>query len=287
MGADSLLAKLDNADVHFRVLDYDGRRTETFHHPGRHAYVINRRILDSDVIFSVPKLKTHEKVGITCVIKGCVGTVGHKDSLAHHRFGAPTEGGDEYPTDRFSVRRMMSHLHDSVQKTSLDSASGRWLRLLDRTLRRATRFWTADSGGAWWGNDTCWRMAVDLARIITYADSSGKLHAKPIRSHLAVIDGIVGGEGNGPLSPTAVDSGYLIFGDCVVNVDIVAATLMGFDPQKLPIVWEPIELTQYPILARPPGEETIIHNGKGTSLRQLRSAVTDKYRSPRGWERHL
>jgi hypothetical protein len=130
-------------------------------------------------------------------------------------------------------------------------------------------------------------MAVDLARIITYADSSGKLRAKPVRSHLALIDGIVGGEGNGPLSPTAVDSGFLVFGDCVVNVDIAAATLMGFDPQKLPIVWGPTLLAMYPIMARPPSEETIIYNSKGISLRQLRSAVTNKYRSPRGWERYL
>ena len=116
----------------------------------------------------MPKLKTHEEVGITCAIKGCVGSVGHKDCLAHHRFGAPPDGADEYPCGLTGVRRMASHLHDFIQRHSIENSVGRNLRIFDRIVKRIIRSWMI-AGGAWWGDDTCWRMAVDRARILSYA----------------------------------------------------------------------------------------------------------------------
>jgi uncharacterized protein (DUF362 family) len=49
----------------------------------------------------------------------------------------------------------------------------------------------------------------------------------------AIIDGIVGMEGNGPLQGEARGSGVLIFGDDLVAVDATASRVMQIDPQKI------------------------------------------------------
>jgi uncharacterized protein (DUF362 family) len=49
----------------------------------------------------------------------------------------------------------------------------------------------------------------------------------------AIVDGIVGMEGNGPLQGQAKNSGVMIFGDDLVAVDATAARLMTLEPQKI------------------------------------------------------
>ncbi|MRR32097.1 DUF362 domain-containing protein, partial [bacterium] len=143
LGMESLFCELDaKSDQHYRVMNYNPMRTERFHTKGHHEYVVNRKILEADVIFSIPKLKTHEKVGISCALKGFVGTVAHKDSLPHHRFGAPEEGGDEYPDTRAGVQKLTSAYHERIQQTAPDSALGSTLRASYRILKRAIRPWT-------------------------------------------------------------------------------------------------------------------------------------------------
>ncbi len=283
LGGESLLAELGKCGSRFRVTDYNPKRIEVFHGSGGHIYVINRQVLESDVIFSIPKLKTHEKVGITCAIKGCVGSVAHKDCLAHHRFGPPSTGGDEYPSDRFGTKRVLSQFHDAIQQVPLDTKPGVWLRLFDRALRHSIRPWAVDSAGAWSGNDTCWRMAVDLARVLSYADIDGGMNGSPVRPHLALIDGIIGGEGQGPLNPKAVDTGALIFGDNIVAVDYCAAILMGYDPRALPIVSRAAGIDKFRLLMHPVNRESLVLNGVPSSLDELRGSVNYRYRPPMGW----
>jgi uncharacterized protein (DUF362 family) len=49
----------------------------------------------------------------------------------------------------------------------------------------------------------------------------------------AIVDGIVGMEGNGPLQGQAKQSGVLILGDDLVAVDATAARLMMIEPRKI------------------------------------------------------
>ena len=49
----------------------------------------------------------------------------------------------------------------------------------------------------------------------------------------AIVDGIVGMEGNGPLQGQAKKSGVLVFGDDLVAVDATAARLMTIEPRKI------------------------------------------------------
>lgn len=86
--------------------------------------------------------------------------------------------------------------------------------------------------GNWHGNDTCWRMVLDLNKALFYFDGAGQRRKKPIR-YLAVVDGIIGGEGNGPMAPDAKPCGVILAGTHPAAVDTVAATLMGFDWEKI------------------------------------------------------
>ncbi len=56
---------------------------------------------------------------------------------------------------------------------------------------------------------------------------------KKDRKYFSVVDGIVGGEGQGPFCPTSKFSNTIIAGDDLFAVDCVTARYMGLDPNKI------------------------------------------------------
>jgi uncharacterized protein (DUF362 family) len=76
-------------------------------------------------------------------------------------------------------------------------------------------------------------MTADLARIALFADVDGRIHTTPQRRFMSVVDGIVAGEGEGPLAPDPRPSGVLVSGANLLATDLVAARLMGFDWRRL------------------------------------------------------
>jgi len=58
--------------------------------------------------------------------------------------------------------------------------------------------------------------------------------AGTIRPHLAIVDGIVGMEGDGPLMGTPKAAGVLVMGTNPTAVDAVGTRIMGFDPRQIP-----------------------------------------------------
>ena len=222
-------------------------RSETIeHHVGeRHDYELARTIMEADVVISIPKLKVHKKVGVTLNVKGLVGINTNKNYLVHYSLTPPKEGGDQYPddlltpTEEFLIkteRWMYDHLLAPKHKAlEYLHRSIYWLhnhstKLLGLKVDERKRLMDA---GNWYGNDSAWRMAVDLFRIFLFTDQDGKLRDAPQRRTFSVIDGVVGGEGNGPLAPDPVASGILMAGENLLAVDLVAARLMGFDPLKM------------------------------------------------------
>lgn len=283
LGPASLLAGINSGDgTLFRVSDYDPQRTLVHHQHGRHVYIISPEVLDADVVLSLPKLKTHEKVGVTCALKGFVGAIAHKDCLAHHRLGPPAEGGDEYPSPSW-VRSAISRLHDRVNQRP---AEGTFLRLCERIARRLIRMMGGIQFGSWHGNDTAWRMALDIARILKYAARDGSMQATAQRAHLMLVDGIVGGEGNGPLAPRSVHSGVLLFSDDVALGDWAAASLMGFDPRNIPLIDRAFAPPQA-ISEVQPAEQIILINGEATRLADGCLPCPHPFGAPRGWVGHL
>ncbi len=280
LGRDSFLAGLPPGSFRLlRVSDYDSRKTVAWHGEGQHTYLVNREVLDADVVVSVPKLKTHEKVGLTLALKGCVGAVASKECLAHHRRGLPSRGGDEYRQDATGLKRVASALHDWVQVTDPRGVAGRFLRVPDRILRSLLHRYTSGIGGSWSGNDTAWRMALDLARILSLAAPDGSMGERVVRQHLVLLDGVVGGEGEGPLRPTAVRSGFVMFSDNPVLADHAAARLVGFAPDRLALLRE----AGRAVPSEGWREARIVCFG-----RELKTAddlpVVRRFRPPRGWE---
>ena len=285
----SLLSSLNSSEdqlPNFRIADYDPKRMQVFHSNTQHRYIVSREILSADTIISLPKLKTHEKVGVTCGLKGFVGIVGHKDCLPHHRFGGPLRSGDEYPYN-LALLRWCSTFTDRVQSVKTGRLSTGILQMMDHSLRRLLRRTGLITSGAWYGNDTCWRMALDMARIAHYADSSGTMHDNVHRKHLVLIDGIVAGEGNGPLKPKPVNSGVLVFSDNVAAGDWVACRLMGFEPKAIPLVCEAFGHMKYPLCSSAPSQIAIEMNGKPIEEAQLRSILGRPFLPPRGWRGHF
>ena len=223
----------------------DFNRDETIrHHQGEvHEYCVSKTILDADVFISVPKLKVHKKVGVTLNLKGLVGINTNKNYLVHYRVGTPSEGGDQLPDDRPGgdriIIKVQRFLYDRTlaKQNKLGDFAYRcalWgYRTFVKPFRHVSAETTIQDGGNWHGNDSAWRMTADLARILVFADSHGKLHQTPQRKLFCVIDGIIGGENNGPLSPDPKESGCLVCGEDPLATDIVAARLMGFDPAKI------------------------------------------------------
>jgi uncharacterized protein (DUF362 family) len=57
--------------------------------------------------------------------------------------------------------------------------------------------------------------------------------AGAVRPDLAIVDGIVAMEGNGPISGDPVPVGAIVMGNDPVATDVVAAGIMGFEPDEL------------------------------------------------------
>jgi hypothetical protein len=105
--------------------------------------------------------------------------------------------------------------------------------------------------GNWWGNDTVWRMCLDLNIALLYANSDGtlrELNPANRKRHYVLVDGILAGEGRGPMNPDPVEAGLVVFGLNAPSVDAVCAYLMGFDPEKIPVVREAFRRSPYALV---------------------------------------
>jgi len=266
--------------IKFRVSDYNPEKTENSHRLNFHNYSIAQDIIESDVIINVPKLKTHEKVGITTALKGYVGIVANKDCLAHHRFGYNKLGGDEYPDGHISLL-ISSLLHDFVQRRRYPMIFFPLLFKLDKNYRRFLRGVLNKSlAGGWYGNDTAWRMALDLANIAHFCDKSGKLCKSLKRQNLVLIDGIIAGEGNGPLKPRPVKAQCLIFSDNAVLADLIACKIMGWPEEKIPLIKNAIKEER---LFRQLDNSFIYFNSEKADLTSIKPALGRKFIPPDGW----
>jgi uncharacterized protein (DUF362 family) len=248
LGPSSLLEELYGGvhDPQFRVSDYRARDCAKYHSKGKHSYVVHKSLLEADVIISVPTLKTHQKVGLTAVVKGCVGAIYLKQCLAHHRLGGASAGGDEFSPDGV-VRRLISRLSDRASNF-IDSAPSGILAVAAKLLYRAARISSsAAMGGAWEGNDTAWRMSLDIARVLRFARPDGTLADEPQRHHVAVVDGIVAGEGEGPLRPTPRIENLIIAATDPLSADVLACLAMGWNPMAIPTLRHAPRLSNYPL----------------------------------------
>lgn len=207
------------------------------HSDGKHEYLFSKSLLQSDVVISIPKLKTHRRTGVTLALKNSMGLPSWKDSLPHFRTGSVEEGGDQYIYPSFR-KRIGTFLHDQIQTNPYIPV--KFIFAVAKKLiwnsHKIIPFKDPVFEAMWYGNDTLWRTLLDLNRAIIYSDKKGKLCDTPQRKVFFVIDGIIAGEKDGPLVPDPVSAGALLAGFNPVTIDAVGATLMGFDIGKIPLI---------------------------------------------------
>jgi uncharacterized protein (DUF362 family) len=263
------------------------------HHGGRrHEYLISGSAVAADVFINLPKLKTHKKAGITCSLKNLVGINGDKNWLPHHTLGAPSEGGDEVPELTWA-RRIERRGVKLMRRTAM-ALPGIGPKLFLR-VKSAGRVAFGDTeavvrSGNWFGNDTTWRMCLDLNKALLFGGKDGALRSSgPRKRYLTLVDGIIAGDGRGPMNPDPVPAGVLLFGTDPVAVDAACATLMGFDVGKIPIVREAFRSRGWAITDVPAEAVTLRSDEpawNGT-LGSLDPVSLYRFKPHFGWQGHI
>jgi uncharacterized protein (DUF362 family) len=204
------------------------------HSRGKQEYSIPRTVLDADVVINIPKLKTHKKSGVTLALKSCIGLTNEKYWLPHYTAGTPADDGDEFPF----VPPLGVRVENQLQRLPLPfdhSLIARAPKLAEgRSQNGFLHGFIME--GSWQGNDTIWRTVLDLNRILFYADRAGVLRDRPQRRYLAIVDGIIAGEGEGPLASTPRAAGLLIAGQDPALVDVACARAMGYRLERIPMI---------------------------------------------------
>ncbi len=271
--------------------EYDTSELRSHHREDTHEYLISRTVMDADCVIGLPKLKTHKKTGITVCMKNLVGINGNKNWLPHHREGTPAQGGDQFADDGAMHR---------IERKTMACFRGMfpWFGPARRVLARPAKAigqaifgntnTTTIRSGNWYGNDTTWRMVIDLNRILVYSDGSGCLQDHPVRRVFSIVDGIVGGEGNGPLDPTPKPSGIIVAGIDPVAVELTCARLMGFDYMQLPVLRYALEAHALPVTGVEYGEVVCRSNDQrfDRPLNKFDEAGT-AFKPHFGWRGHV
>ena len=249
--SDSTFAPVDREKRRWYGAYYDWKETNAHQRTGRHEYRISRSPLEADVFISIPKLKTHKKCGITVNLKGLVGINANKNWLPHYSFGAPEDGGDQFDKGSFKTRFENWIVVPAKQMLLTDVP---FVKSLARRTKKVgyDMFGSNEEvvrSGNWHGNDTVWRMSLDLNRILLYGSTDGTMRpAGSAKRWFSVVDGIVAMEGNGPQGGDRRMEGLVIAGGNPVAVDATCARLMGFDPRKLAIVREAFAAHRWPLI---------------------------------------
>lgn len=258
----------------FRVTCYDPDRLAESHHKGMHKYCIAKDVFDCDVIITLPKIKTHQKSGLTNSMKILVGINGDKDYLPHHRIGAVECGGDCYK-GKHPFRKMSELVLDAANRRR-----GRWLyhplSYLSAALWRLSRPTKEQNLAAgWYGNDTVWRMVMDLNTIAQYGKADGSLADVPQRTIYTLCDGIIGGQGNGPLSPEPLPLGIIAFSNDAFAMDEVAGRLFKLNLERVPLLKEASSINK---------KKTIDYyiNGNKVEMKDIEAYAMDVTMPP-GW----
>lgn len=299
LGRKSMLTEIADYSNRFRsTAAFYENEIARAHNRDHNLYSIPNRILEADVVVSLAKLKTHRKAGVTLSLKNMVGITNEKSWLPHHRVGSPKHGGDLY-SDSTRIDFKIKELAKSVLITH---SWGRWgakyigiplLRLyeamakpfLDRLCGNGDRTQVED--GDWYGNDTVWRMVIDLNTILFYCSSQGELCETPQRRYFSVIDGIIGGMEEGPLTPRPMLAGLLVGGFNPVAVDQICTRLIGFDYRKIPQLKRAAERDWLPLGPYKLEDVQVVSN-----VPRWRNIVRSQDRGleftpPRGWRGHI
>lgn len=287
LAAQSTLEAISNPSGKFRVTMYNPKYLTQNHQPGRHRYLLSKELFEVDVILNLPKLKTHKKAGITGALKNLVGINGNKDYLPHHRVGGAKLGGDCYPGLSLD-RRVMEFFLDRANE-HINSSSYKFYRFPARLIAFSRRRFGLDveTEGGWYGNDTVWRMTLDLNLLLRYGNKDGSISSTPIRKWYSITDAIISGDTNGPLEVEPLPLGVVTFASSPAYADLVHTYLMRLDWKKIHSIREAFALQPLHLVDRDASECKVVLDGKEVTLEHLSDTVGQSFRPSRGWVGHI
>ncbi len=272
LGEKSYLEPISVNKNNFRVTNYNPDRLAESHRKGVHKYCISKEIFEADVVISMPKIKTHQKAGITCALKNLVDINGDKDYLPHHRIGGKERGGDCYPGKNI-FRLWSEYLLDAANRRQ-GKITYYFFSYTSAALWKLTKPKKEHNLSAgWYGNDTTWRMVLDLNKIAKYGKKDGTLSEKPQRVIYSLCDGIIGGQGDGPLNPAPLPLGILAFGDDSYLIDLIVGNIFRLNIGKIPLLKEAQKMVR---------DYSIYLNGKKISIEEINDISLDVIMPP-GW----
>jgi uncharacterized protein (DUF362 family) len=267
---------------------YDIRETNDAHNGHDNKYSVSRTIIEADVFINLPKLKTHKKAGITCCLKNLVGINTNKNLLPHHTTGTPSEGGDQFS--------------DSTKEKKLESAVTIYAKKIVHAVKFLTPFlvplknlaikvWGDNresiKSGGWYGNDTLWRTIIDLNKVLLYANRDGSFredNPSQRKRYISIVDGILAGEGNGPLAPDKIEANVMLCGIDPVAIDCTATRIMGLSYAKIPSVFRALKVRKYRITDYEYVDYQCIINGKMVcTIDDIPKRYLHAFRPALGW----
>jgi len=258
----SLLYDLEkDQNKNFYGADYNRKIVNYHHNIYRNDYCISKTFLNADVVINIPKLKTHKKAGVTLNFKNLLGINIDKNFLPHYRIGHKNQKGDSFPymNSFLNKMRFLRYIFRDLFLIKYNSRIARFFFKLV-SLRRYIEYMIVKTffnkfyshyflmtDGDWSGNDTIWRTILDLNIISLYSDKNGEMKENIQRKFYSIIDGVIGGEKDGPLNPNPRKAGTIIMGGDLFLIDLIATKMMGFDYNKIPLLKNTFLLTKYPI----------------------------------------
>jgi hypothetical protein len=128
-------------------------------------------------------------------------------------------------------------------------------------------------------------MALDLVRIARYGRADGTMSDEPERTIWSLSDGIVAGQGDGPLRPDPLPLGAVTFAANPWAADVVHAALLHLDPDRVPLLRGCTGGFRWPIA---PPRRPIVRCAAGDLPPD---AASERFgvdaRAPSGWAGHV
>lgn len=269
--------------------DYDSYETTWAHTDNRNLYKLSRSVLEADVIINIPKLKTHKKAGITACLKNAVGVNTYKNWLPHYSIGSTKEGGDQFPEGTRTPALEQKYLCKLKQFWAKHPS---WAKYFVPMITIGNKLYNNPEcirSGNWWGNDTLWRTILDINCLLYFGSTDGSIYASKKRRIICIVDGIIAGQGEGPISCEPFYSNLLIAGVNSVSVDAVCAKIMGFDYKKIPSITHAFNKSSFPLVNFGYESIEVLSDIEKFNKRLSDIDAKDVFRfiPPYGWKGHI
>ena len=268
---------------------------------GLHYYHIANTILAADLFINIPKLKTHKKAGITAAMKNLIGINGEKAWIPHFRRGSIRNGGDEFDDKQVLLKTITSKAYVILRNRSrllwkiAKRINDTIIKYFRKDLRKSSNLTDYERkalfllDGNWYGNDTLWRPILDLNYLLYVFDKNGIKSKVKARNYICITDGIIAGEGDGPLDPLPKNAGILALSENPVINDICLSRIMGFDWEKIPQLKNSVRLKKIFSFNGDPDSIKIIQSDDSTEHKMIdfnRLPALD-FIPPPGWLGHI